>query len=506
MSRATVLFFAADPFSAPPGGGPRLQLDRDVRLTREKVRGAPYHKLLTFDYWLAARPDDLIQGLNEQSPRVVHFSGHGTSDGLVLEATDGSPHLVSSAALEDLFDVFRGDIQVVFLNACLSLPQARAIAAVVGCAIGTGRRISDEAAMTFAASFYRALAFGHSVQTAFKQARVALKLEHPGEEETPQIISAPGVDPDRIFVIRGEGREGTTAPGEGSAAADRAHGSVPPRPAGAPSSAERPGAPAGSLWADDAQAPASHPERRPGRWIGIAVLAALALLAGYALREPGGWFARTGTQADSTVAGAGQTSPSPVAGDTVAPRRPEVSVPSARGPQAAPQDRRADPPATQLNPQGSAPGTRLDPQPEASSVPASSSTDEPRLSPPATGSVVERQRINIGGSRHRSYDVVITDARPCRLRGRVETLEGGSRDIDILVLDEDAFELFRQSHRYEKIFEARRTSEISLDVPLPGPGRYHFVVSNVFSAFTGKLVLVENVRWECAEGAGNPPA
>jgi hypothetical protein len=201
MSAATVLFFAADPLSTPPRGIPRLQLDEDFRRIQQNVRAAEHRHGLRFDLRPAARPDDLIQALNEVRPAVVHFSGHGGSEGLVLVGADGGPHQVGTEALRKLFDVFRGDIRVVVLNACLSLAQARAIAEAVGCAIGTRDRISDEASITFGASFYRALAFGHSVQTAFEQARVALALEHPGEEEVPEIIAGPGVDPSLIFIV-----------------------------------------------------------------------------------------------------------------------------------------------------------------------------------------------------------------------------------------------------------------------------------------------------------------
>ncbi|HEU4885116.1 MAG TPA: NB-ARC domain-containing protein [Longimicrobium sp.] len=222
MSKATVLFFAADPLSThPTRPSPRLQLDEDVRRTREKVRAAEHRDALVFDLRLSARPDDLIQALNETSPQVVHFSGHGFSKGLVLVGSDGGPHLVGPDALGRLFTVFRGDIRVVVLNACLTLPQAQAIAGAVGCAIGTREKISDEAAITFGASFYRALAFGHSVQTAFEQACVALALEHPGEEETPQLIAGPGVDPAQLFVVRGEDREGVTDAGGLRAAVER---------------------------------------------------------------------------------------------------------------------------------------------------------------------------------------------------------------------------------------------------------------------------------------------
>jgi hypothetical protein len=227
MSKATVLFFAADPLSAPPGGMPRLLLDEDVRRIRTKVRAAEYRDALQFDLRLAARPDDLIQALNETRPHVVHFSGHGRSEGLVLVGSDGGAHLVGAEALTKLFRVFRGDIRVVVLNACLTLGQAQAIAETVGCAIGTRDRISDDAATTFGAAFYSALAFGHSVQTAFEQARVALALEHPGEEETPEIIAGPGVDPAHIFVVRGDDRAAAADAGDLRAALERLMEGIP---------------------------------------------------------------------------------------------------------------------------------------------------------------------------------------------------------------------------------------------------------------------------------------
>jgi len=195
MSKVKILFFAADPHST-------LQLDEDVREIRVKVRAAEYRDALEFDYRLAARPDDLLQALNETHPRMVHFSGHGGSRGLMLvDPQEPSPHYVDAAALAQLFGVFRGGIRLVVLNACFSLPQAEAIAQVVGCTIGTSGAISDEAAITFGASFYRAVAFGHSVKTAFDQACAALALSHPAERDCPRLVARRGVDPRRIVLV-----------------------------------------------------------------------------------------------------------------------------------------------------------------------------------------------------------------------------------------------------------------------------------------------------------------
>jgi membrane-associated phospholipid phosphatase len=439
VSKATILFFAADPLSAPPAGGLRLQLDRDIRGILEKVRAAKLRDALMFDFRLAARADDLIQALNEVSPRVVHFSGHGSSEGVVLEGRDGGPQIASAAALEGLFRIFRGDIRVVVLNACFSLPQAEAIAVVVGCAIGTRKEISDDAAIAFGASFYRALAFGRSVQTAFDQARVALTLDHPGEEGTPQLIAGPGVDPARVFVVRGG---------------------------------------------------------RSRRWIGAAVMIVLAILVAYVAYDPNFKPAPPGNPLDSAAVftDSNATFPSPgEAQDTVLARRRDENPPAS-------QKGSLDSPVA-VPPASDSPTTIQPPR-------SSPSTVEPRSQPAsasASGSVVERLRSGIGADRYKEYEVAITGTGPCRLRGRVETVEGGARDIDVLVLDGDALGSFRQNRRYTPVFQARRTSEVALDVPLPGPGQYHLVISNRFSAFTGKVVLLEEVRWECAEGGSNSP-
>jgi TPR repeat protein len=202
MNKITVLFFAADPLSAPPHGTqPSLLLGREVRTIRKMLRAAEFRDRVEVDVRWAARPDDLLQALNETQPQIVHFSGHGGEDGLVLEGEDGNPHPVDAETLEEIFRVFAGDIQVVLLNACFSFTQAKAIANSIGCAIGTRDEISDEAAIAFSASFYRAIGFGKSVQAAFEQARLALRMKHVAHSEYPEIIPH-GVDPALLIPLR----------------------------------------------------------------------------------------------------------------------------------------------------------------------------------------------------------------------------------------------------------------------------------------------------------------
>ena len=203
MAAIKILFFAADPLSAPAyGKAPRLMLDDDVRRIREKVHAAEYRDSLDFDFRLAARTDDLVQALTMVCPQVVHFSGHGGKEGLVLVSADGRhPRKVDAEGLAELFRAFRGDIRLVVLNACLSLPQARAIADVVGCAIGTRESIPDEAAIAFGSSFYRAIASGSSVQAAFDRANAAMGLEHPEARGCTELVVREDVDASALVLV-----------------------------------------------------------------------------------------------------------------------------------------------------------------------------------------------------------------------------------------------------------------------------------------------------------------
>ena len=132
----------------------------------------------------------------------MHFSGHGSpTEEIVLLDQQGRPKPVGKKALVSLFRTLKDNIRVILLNACFSRPQAEAIIEEIDCAIGMNRAIGDNAAITFAASFYRAIGFGRSVKDAFEQGKVALLLEGIGEEQTPELLTQQTVTPESIVLI-----------------------------------------------------------------------------------------------------------------------------------------------------------------------------------------------------------------------------------------------------------------------------------------------------------------
>jgi len=196
MPKIKALFLAANPAATS-----RLALDEEIRSIEEMMRKARYRNRLTFQSAWAVRPDDLLQLLNEHQPHIVHFSGHGSGEGLQLAGGDGEARLVTTLALKRLFTTLKDNIRLILLNACYSHEQAQTLVEVIDCVIGMNESIGDKAAAIFAASFYRALGFGRSVQNAFDQGLVALSVTNVLEEDIPKLLVRDGVDPNQIVLV-----------------------------------------------------------------------------------------------------------------------------------------------------------------------------------------------------------------------------------------------------------------------------------------------------------------
>jgi CHAT domain len=198
MASGKILFFAANPSETT-----QLELGEEARDIEQKIRASTHRDFFTLKTQWATTADDLLQAMSEHLPGVVHFSGHGNVDppGIVLHRPKGGYQLVSADALRSLFESVGDNVRVVVLNACHSEAQARAIAEIVDCVVGMKGSVDDAVARTFAASFYRALGFGRSVQNAFAQGVAAIKLQGLGEEEIPTLCVKRGARAEKIVLV-----------------------------------------------------------------------------------------------------------------------------------------------------------------------------------------------------------------------------------------------------------------------------------------------------------------
>lgn len=66
-------------------------------------------------------------------------------------------------------------------------------------AIGINRDVGDLSARFFAAQFYSAIGFGHSIRKAFHQAKALVAMEFPGEEAIPEVYEQ---DKESLVLVR----------------------------------------------------------------------------------------------------------------------------------------------------------------------------------------------------------------------------------------------------------------------------------------------------------------
>jgi len=176
--RKKILILSSNPKATTP-----LRLDEEIREIEEGLKLAKKRDQFEIKKLLAVRLRDLRRALLDHEPQIVHFTGHGSKEGLLVEDESGMAKRISSEALSGLFALFSEKIECVILSACLSAPQADAISKHIKYVIGMKEEIDDKAAIEFAVGFYDALGAGRSVEDAFKFGRNAILQNFPDLSE-----------------------------------------------------------------------------------------------------------------------------------------------------------------------------------------------------------------------------------------------------------------------------------------------------------------------------------
>jgi hypothetical protein len=202
MKKQTILFLAAN----PSGTDPRA-LDREARAIQTELERSGFRDCFELVTRWAAEPLDLLRELRRLKPTVVHFSGHGATGaagalhhGLFFQDPNGSPQLVSTAALEETFSSAGASVQLVVLSACYSEVQAQALLPHVSCVVGMSGSIRDASARSFAIGFYGGLGARESVAAAYKQGCAAISLEGLHDCDRPRLAVRADIDAGKLVL------------------------------------------------------------------------------------------------------------------------------------------------------------------------------------------------------------------------------------------------------------------------------------------------------------------
>ena len=195
-----VLYLTANP-------GMDLRTDAEVRQVQQALRGAKFRDLVAVEQRPAATFQDLLDGLNDVQPHIIHFSGHGGEASVVMEGGElegGSDHAVSFSLLVKALDATDRPPKLLVLNACDTLEGAEVILPAVPVVIAMSDNVLDMAAIIFAQQFYAGLASGQSVGSSLKQAKVKIEAAMIDDEasELPQCIARDDVDIASLVLVK----------------------------------------------------------------------------------------------------------------------------------------------------------------------------------------------------------------------------------------------------------------------------------------------------------------
>lgn len=194
-----VLYLTANPDVKKP-----LRVDAEIRQVQESVRASKFRDSITLHYRPAANLQSLLNGLNDLSPGIVHFSGHGNDDGIAVDhAKVKRPKgkAVTFELLAKAMSAVDDPPRVVVLNSCRSAGAKKSFLPPACAVIAMGDTISDFAATAFATQFYAAVAAGQSLKMSFDQGVVAVESVSLSEGGTPQLILADGVDAKKVILV-----------------------------------------------------------------------------------------------------------------------------------------------------------------------------------------------------------------------------------------------------------------------------------------------------------------
>ncbi|MBE9215871.1 hypothetical protein IQ247_24955 [Plectonema cf. radiosum LEGE 06105] len=137
-----------------------LNLDKEIYELKKAIRESKNRDLLSIRDETVYSTDDIRYYVGNENPQIVHFCGHGLTDGS-LKLENNSSSGISLEFLKSIFQGRENNIKCVLLNACHSEKATLAISQHINYVIGMNNEIIDNVAIEFAKGFYDGLGYNN---------------------------------------------------------------------------------------------------------------------------------------------------------------------------------------------------------------------------------------------------------------------------------------------------------------------------------------------------------
>jgi hypothetical protein len=122
-------------------------------------------------------------------------------------------------------------------------------------------------------------------------------------------------------------------------------------------------------------------------------------------------------------------------------------------------------------------------------APAAVPVVNPPAAPPSfTVPITNGQAVEIEPGKFVHYTFQLPTGT-CVVTGRIVGISGGGKDFEALLTDDDNFQNWSAGHQSRVYWQSGRVVVVNIqNAVVTGPGTFHLVLSNVFSAVTSKTV------------------
>ena len=159
-------------FASDPIEGRKLNIAGEIKSIESAINDSPCRESLQLKVVWNTAPEDILYEICKYHPRIVHYSGRGTSRGLILHSS-----------------MVKNEVEMLFMNSCFSSVRSKTIVNEIEQLICLKGYADDKAAVLFPGLFYRYLFCGYSAGKSLELAKTELLLRKIRKGYEPVYVS-----------------------------------------------------------------------------------------------------------------------------------------------------------------------------------------------------------------------------------------------------------------------------------------------------------------------------
>jgi hypothetical protein len=179
-----ILLFASDPLD-----GKKLNLAEEVKEIEKSINFSPRRELIQLKVIWNASPEDLLPEICFYHPQIVHYSGRGTKNGLIMHGKNKKSRLLDIKKLSCVLEQVKEEVVLLFLNSCFSSFRSQLLLKDIDQLVLIEGYADDKAAVMFPGFFYRYLALGYPAEKAMNLAKAELLIRNVKKGYKPLYFS-----------------------------------------------------------------------------------------------------------------------------------------------------------------------------------------------------------------------------------------------------------------------------------------------------------------------------